>query len=44
MRKWSYDGPDLHNKALKEAHKPYHKEGYQKFARFNDKAYAYHWF
>jgi DNA-binding MarR family transcriptional regulator/GNAT superfamily N-acetyltransferase len=32
------------NKALKEAHALYRKEGYREVARFNDNPYAQHWF
>jgi DNA-binding MarR family transcriptional regulator/GNAT superfamily N-acetyltransferase len=32
------------NRALKEAHELYRKEGYREIARFNDNPYAHHWF
>ena len=32
------------NRALKEAHALYRKEGFQEIARFNDNPYADHWF
>jgi DNA-binding MarR family transcriptional regulator/predicted N-acetyltransferase YhbS len=32
------------NRALKEAHDLYRKEGYREIARFNDNPYAHHWF
>jgi DNA-binding MarR family transcriptional regulator/GNAT superfamily N-acetyltransferase len=32
------------NRALKEAHALYRKEGYREIARFNDNPYAHHWF
>jgi len=32
------------NRALKEAHALYRKEGFREIARFNDNPYAHHWF
>ena len=32
------------NRALKEAHALYRKEGYREVDRFNDNPYADHWF
>jgi DNA-binding MarR family transcriptional regulator/GNAT superfamily N-acetyltransferase len=32
------------NRALKEAHALYRKEGYREIARYNDNPYAHHWF